>query len=156
MKQRLDSKLEEKFPNLYSTGYRVTSLKDKKYNCIAWAAKQDQEQWWEPLKEPGCYWPSEIKPDYSFQSFVSLFEFLGYTKCSDGVHEAGFEKVAIYCDKDGEFSHVSRQLMEGPWTSKLGPEEDIEHNTPESLVSESYGHPAVFLKRKLLHEGKIN
>ncbi len=45
--------------------------------------------------------------------------------------------------------HVARQLKEGMWTSKLGPDEDIEHNTLDALEGELYGAVTQVLKRPL-------
>jgi len=66
---------------------------------------------------------------------------------SDGQLEDGFEKVAIYEAEGLGFMHVAIQLSDGRWTSKLGQDEYIEHNSPEGLASEDYGRPTKFLKR---------
>jgi len=136
---------------LLTDGYGTASAKDPNYNCIAWAAKQDQKHWWEPRNEPGCYWPPGIPTDYSIESFIGVFEWLGYSVCSDGRLEDGFEKVVIY-EADGVgFTHVALQLSDGRWASKLGPAEDIEHRSPKGLESEGYGRPTKFLKRPRLN-----
>jgi len=150
VKNRLNYWLEAKHPNLQIEGYEVKSLRDKNYNCVAWAAKEDREQWWEPRDEPGCFWPKSLPPlDDSFDRYVQLFELLGYNICADSSLTPGFEKVAIYQHDDGGFTHVARQLHTGAWISKLGPYEDIEHKTPDALNSEDYGVPTVYLQRRL-------
>jgi hypothetical protein len=80
-----------------------------------------------------------------------------YEKCEDGTLEAGFEKIVIYA-KGAEPTHAARQLAKGTtpekWTSKLGAEIDVEHDTPATLVEgtpfqDIYGLPVRFLRRKI-------
>jgi hypothetical protein len=47
--------MENTFPDLSKTGYRLTSDEDAMYNCIAWAAGEDG-RWWEPAIAPGYFW----------------------------------------------------------------------------------------------------
>jgi len=150
--KRLSFVLESRFPKLQAAGYEVESKKDPHYNCIAWSAMRDQTRWWEPRAEPGLYWPEGIATDYSMESFTAVFQELGYVVCDDGRLENGFEKVALFekavlSEEEIAFQHVSHQLPDGRWASKLGPDEDIEHNSLEALESDDYGAPSVFLKR---------
>jgi hypothetical protein len=151
VKTQLAFALERLFPNLPFSGYRVTSLKDKKYNCVAWAATEDTHRWWEPRNGPGIYWPPTVPFNYLVESYVQMFEHIGFERCATAHLEPGFEKVAVFCDKDGDFTHVCRQLASGAWTSKLGKEEDIEHPALESIVSDDYGRPHSFLKRRTMN-----
>ena len=144
---RLSFALESKFPKLLAAGYEVESRKDRNYNCVAWSATRDQTRWWEPRNEPGIYWPEGIATDYSMEGFTAVFQELGYVICDDDKLEDGFEKVALYEAEGLGFQHVSHQLPDGRWASKLGPDEDIEHNSLEALESDDYGSPSVFLKR---------
>jgi hypothetical protein len=80
---------------------------------------------------------------------VQAYITLGYEQCSDGAHEAGFQKVAIYADATNQAQHAARQLTNGKWTSKLGDLPDIGHESSECLSGASYGAPVQFLKRKL-------
>jgi hypothetical protein len=43
--------LEDVFPGLQGTAYRVTSPADRGYNCIAWAAGVTDDWWWPPLTD---------------------------------------------------------------------------------------------------------
>jgi hypothetical protein len=83
-------------------------------------------------------------------SFILLFEKRGYKRCvdKDSSFEFFYKKVAIYAafgiygHPRWEFTHVSDQLHSGAWTSKLGKDIDIQHNTPQSLegdVGDEYG-----------------
>jgi hypothetical protein len=42
----------------------------------------------------------------------------------------GWQTIALY-SADGELTHAARRLDNGRWTSKLGPDIDIEHDTLE-------------------------
>ena len=134
-------KLELTFPLLQASGYRITSESTKDYNCIAWAAG-DQENWWCPY----LFWPDDISRDFTIESCKAAFTTLGYVECVDGTLEIGYEKIAIYAAPDGEPRHAARQLASGRWTSKLGKWEDIEHELV-GLTQSSYGDIALFMKR---------
>lgn len=149
MRRRLSYGLESLFPNLATAEYTVTSRRDVKYNCVAWAAKEDTSLWWEPIREPGCFWPNQLPMDYAFENYVKVFELEGYHRCVDSSPRPGFEKVAVYQCADGSFGHVARQMLSGAWTSKLGPHEDIEHPTPSALDCNHYGVPTVYLERRV-------
>lgn len=149
---RLPPNRERLYPNLLSHGYCVTSEetlhKPVRYNCVAWAALGDVGKWWQASDEPDHFWPRGILDDGSFQSYVELYEYLGYKRCESRRFEFFYEKVALFADADGEFSHVSYQLF-GGWTSKLGDCEDIRHNTLGALEGgQSYGDVARVMRRR--------
>lgn len=139
----MSAELEGTFPNLISDGYVVVSPKTQAYNCVAWAAG-DPNRWW----EPGIYWPGPAGDDLA--ALTSVFAALGYARCDGNELEVGHEKVALYADDQGEWTHAARQLPDGWWTSKLGPEEDILHRTPEALVGDLYGQVQEIMKRPTL------
>jgi hypothetical protein len=64
--------------------------------------------------------------------------------------EFGWEKVAIYATDEGP-AHAARQLENSRWTSKLGPDDDIEH-TLEGLCSPLYGSVVQFLRRPVAQD----
>jgi len=117
------------------------------YNCVAYGL-HDTQQWWEygPIPVRGYYWPPGVRQDNSIESWIQVYEIHGYRRCDNTDLEQGIEKVAFYV-KDGEPQHVARQLESGVWISKLGPDEDIEHNTLEGLVGETYGKVEIIMKR---------
>ena len=131
------------FPKLNARNHRITSREDSGYNCVAWAAC-DSTRWWDHLHG---YWPDGVTRAGSVDAYVELFRVLGFEVSDGSKLEPGFEKIALYA-KNGEFTHVARLLESGNWTSKLGTLEDIEHNDLESLASDSYGRPAVFLRSR--------
>jgi hypothetical protein len=138
-------KLEQYFPNLKSTPFSITSESTRVYNCIAWAANDDQN-WWEPDPYNQYYWPPNIQREYSLQALIQVFVLFGYEPCESQDSEPGFERVAIYVDQDGVPTHAARKLSSGLWTSKLGTLEDIEH-TLEGLENSRYGKVGQILRR---------
>src|SRR5436190_264525 len=107
--------LEVIFPGLVGSGYRVTSPADQAYNCVSWAAGVVDAWWWPVGNHPLNYWPPGVPRDET----VDAFSTLGYGPTSDVTPESGHVKVAIYADSSGCPTHVTRQLPNGRWTSKL-------------------------------------
>ena len=132
------------FPRLSQDGYEVTSSPTEEYNCIAYAV-HDDGRWWSHF--PGYYWPGTRTPDVS--SLLSVMESEGYESCDSPNLEEGFEKVAVF-GKSGHWTHAARLKADGKWTSKLGTEEDIEHNTLESMEGDLYGLVIQILRKKTL------
>jgi hypothetical protein len=137
------------FPRLRPGNHRITSPVSPEYNCIAWAAG-DKESWWWPDPDHVAYWPPGIPRVETVAAFVSVFQSLGYRVCEDAELEDGFEKVAIYA-LAGRPTHAARQLVNGRRTSKLGRQEDIEHE-PGSLDGPVYGTTITVLHRSLSRE----
>ena len=135
---------ESLFPDLARTGYRVTSPADPIYNCIAWAAGLTSDWWW---PDPGQFdhWPPGVVRERSLAAFIQAFATVGYAPCPDDSLEPGWEKIAIYATDEGP-AHAARQLPTGLWSSKLGPDDDIEH-TLQGLYSSVYGTVVQFLRR---------
>ena len=140
--------LEALFPGLRETNHLLTSPRDRKYNCIAWAAG-DTRRWWWPDPQPddeGYYWPPEASNDENLATFVAVFMQLGYQPCDGEAAEPGWERIALYATGDSVTTHAARQLANGRWSSKLGRWEDIEHGLRD-LEGESYGTVAQIMKR---------
>lgn len=133
--------IDESIPELKRVGYQETSAADDDYNCIAWAAGKNDE-WWSHLK--GYKWP-RAKRSRLVEDLVEVFESLGYEQCANRDVEEGFEKVVIYTN-NGLWSHTARQLDDGQWTSKLGPDEDITHPSAESICG-YYGEMHCTMRR---------
>ncbi len=96
--------LERLFPGLAAADWDVTSPESDSYNCIAWAA-EDEDRWWSP--SPGYHWPGSPR-DESVAAFVSVFRTLGYEECQSADWEQGFQKVAIFAVAETA-THVARQ-----------------------------------------------
>lgn len=133
------------FPQLTDSHFKLTSPRTIEYNCIAWAA-DDTETWWWPDMFEQYYWPSEVLREESIEAFIKAFEYLGYTTCENDSYETGFEKIVIYTTVNGKPSHAAKQIDENIWSSKIGRLEDIEHSI-NSLTGDAYGEPKVFMRR---------
>lgn len=150
-----DLELEEDCPALQRTTYAVTSNKDPKYNCVAFAVG-DTSQWWEDVRirgrqVKGYYWPPGAESSYTMEGWLRVFQIHGYVETEDRSLEIEYEKIAIYANA-GIPEHVARQKASGVWTSKAGKGVDIEH-TLEGLEGELYGRVSKIMKRKC-HSGK--
>jgi hypothetical protein len=141
------------FPAFAASKRNITSPIDLNYNCVSWAIK-DTNNWWEPYgmiippPPPVYHWPDNLPQDLLPQTFVKFFQGYGFEVTQDSQREVGIEKLAIYV-REGEFQHVARQLPNGRWTSKIGKQEDIEHNLRD-LESDNpfgYGRASIFMKR---------
>lgn len=60
-----------------------------------------------------------------------------------------FRDLANRCARpDGSPTHAARQLPDGTWTSKLGKDVDISHDSLDGLSGDRYGTPALILRRR--------
>jgi hypothetical protein len=132
-------------PNLNADNYRITSAATWDYNCIAWAVGVTDTWWW---PAPGRYWPPDVPREETLDAFVAALATRGFSPCSTAAPENGSEKVALYA-LGVVPSHAARQLPSGWWTSKLGPNYDIEHATLEAVAGGAYGEPVVFLTKAI-------
>src|SRR3989344_1968584 len=98
----MNSNLERLFPNLSQSGYRLTSPDTDDYNCVAWAAGDDQK-FWDPAA--GYYWPEGFKTSYHVDVLKDLFMSKGYIECDSSEFQIGKEKIAIY-GKGQVYEHV--------------------------------------------------
>ena len=135
------------WPSLNSSNYEITSEPTTNYNCVAWAQGinyRTVDLSLDENEEPLLY------PDLTCLTYIEYYEKEGFELCDSPEWEENYEKIAIY-ERHGEtFEHVSRQLKEGVWTSKLGDWEDVEH-TLEALQSEDYyGFPTWFMKKRII------
>jgi len=136
-------------PNLNATNYEVKSQATRRYNCIAWAASEDFRWWWpDPMGK--SYWPPGVTRAETIPAFLEAYQTLGFRLCTDGALETGIEKVAIYGRGQAGAevpTHASLQLKSGQWTSKIGPFEDIHHETLNGVSGPIYGHVIRYLAR---------
>jgi hypothetical protein len=149
--------LENLFENLGEHDYDHDDVSPAlpRYNCIAWAAGDDQHRWWPAAWDKATYyWPPHL-PRHKFgeerlENFISAFEWLGYIRCYSPKFRNGIEKIAIFADSKGRPTHAARQLESGAWTSKCGPLEDITHYALFNVEGEKrgYGKAVAFLKKR--------
>lgn len=140
--------LEESYPLLKKTKYKITSDESIAYNCVAWIFN-DQDNWWSPVQDIGYFWPIKVSEPENLDLFLELFDKFGFEPTDNAKAEQGWEKIAIY-SIEGEFTHVAKQLQSGNWSSKLGEYSDIEHELKGLMGhnAESYGEVTLYLKRK--------
>lgn len=134
------------FPNLTPTNHRVVGPADARFNCVAWACGNIQ-RWWQPGSH--AHWPVACVPnDFTLDNLLAALASAGFEICSDGAPEAGVEKIAVYATPT-EYTHAARLLPNGKWSSKLGADVLIEHDTPEDVTGGVYGSLVQFMKRPL-------
>jgi len=129
-----------KLPKLAEdTSFSITSPIDYNYNCLAWAANKNNIIWWPHVPHlDGCTWPID-NFSLKFENLIEVYKAIGYVICASWAFEKKYKKIALYKDKEGNFTHAARQLRSGLWTSKLGPAFDISHGNPYSVECEDYG-----------------
>lgn len=140
----VERRLEEVFPGLRGRPYQITSSKDHRYNCIAFAAGDDRNGWW-PDAAGEDTWPAAVVRAETVDAFRDAFATLGYLVCDNDQLEPGYEKVALFA-RAGVPKHAAKQLPNGRWISKLGPSEDIEHALHD-LTGMVYGSVVLVMKR---------
>jgi len=118
-----------------------------RYNCWAFAAGENTRRW-DPDPGNQYYWPPTAPRAYTVSAFIQAYQTRHYEVCGGGLQERGYEKIVIYADGVGIVRHAARQISDGRWLSKLGDEEDIIHETPQSLASPDYGQPVCYLRRR--------
>jgi hypothetical protein len=147
------------WPKLLADKFHFTSKKNVHYNCMTWAIAQDTVSN-ENVTEDDVFWMDmmmyfqhahDLDPlnlDHSAKGYADCLEkHYRFTICNNGEFEEGTEKIALYENKDHEWSHIARQLENGNWTSKMGKLEDIEHYSLEVLNGKLYGEPKLFMGR---------
>ncbi len=143
----VEPSLEDVFPGLRGQRYQITSPKDQRYNCIAFAAGDDRNWWW-PDAAGEDTWPAGVARAETVDAFRDAFVTLGYVVCDDSQPEPGYEKVALFA-LAGVPKHAARQLPSGRWVSKLGTSEDIEHELHD-LTGMVYGSVVQVMKRPVI------
>ena len=138
--------LRPNFPYITESNSSPTSPETVEYNCIAWAYGRN-DVWCEPDASGQYFWPISCR-EYSIAAFEELFSSIGYSRCVNALKEDGFLKIVLYVDKAGRPTHAAKQLPTGKWTSKLGPNVDIEHDSPEVLNGPAYGTAKIFMKKR--------
>ena len=146
--RRLSAEREAAFPRLARRNYEVTSEETAAYTCIAYAA-DDTTRKWDPLTipDPGYYWPPGALRGDELAALVSAFEQIGYELCDDGEVNQGYDKVVLYADQHGDWTHAAKQLPNGHWSSKLGDWEDIRHEAEMDVGDSAYGVACQYMRR---------
>lgn len=143
----VEPSLEDVFPGLRGQPYQITSPKDHRYNCIAFAVGDDRNWWW-PDAAGQDSWPASVARAETIDAFRDAFATVGYTVCDNDHLEPGYEKVALFA-LAGVPKHAAKQLPNGRWISKLGLSEDIEHQLHD-LTGMVYGSVALVMQRLMV------
>lgn len=153
-KEEIKEQILKTFPKLNSDKkFKITSKRDTKYNCIAWAAIYDDRNLWPPggvdLDGVIFVWPEELPIDESLDTFIKLYNKFHFEHCESPDYEEGYRKIAIYwVPEENRCTHAARQRTNGEWTSKLGREQDIAHSDPYSIENETYGVVGAIMRKK--------
>tara|TARA_R110002110_G_scaffold114751_1_gene284603 strand:- start:668 stop:1099 length:432 start_codon:yes stop_codon:yes gene_type:complete len=123
----MEKSFEQCFPNLENVHQKKTSEQDQRYNCIAWAFKDNRRFWWPSSR---AFWPLDIDQLSELEAFEQWFEHDGWEETQLPTLEPNFEKVALFT-KEGKPTHAARLLESGYWSSKLGGDIDISHTLNE-------------------------
>lgn len=132
------------FPGLEAAAAEVLHAADPVFNCVAWAVGVSDAVWW-PC-DPDAYWPPGVPDELTVAAMAASLGTVGYSPCSDGDAEPGYEKVAVFA-RGGVPTHVARQLPDGRWSSKLGRDCLVAHATPGGVEGVVYGSVAAYLRR---------
>lgn len=135
-------------PNLKQDKYTKTSEATNFYNCVNWAIGINNR--WKDF----YYLPNgEVNDDLSSEPYIRYFSKNGFKQCEDGEFEEGKNKIAIYENNRGHFTHVALQISENEWTSKLGEFEDISHIDLHCLEgsgnTDRYGRAVFFMEKNV-------
>lgn len=134
-------RIEREF-DLNVDDYIAHSDESADYNCTSFAAGYT-DRWFDPYG----YWPDGVPRGEGVAYLVAAYQTEGFAVCSRRDPEDGFEKVAIYADDVGRWTHASRLRPDGWWASKIGGWEDILHRMPENLEGRVYGEILLYMKR---------
>jgi hypothetical protein len=139
--------IENKFPRLCGTVWAIKSRRTRRYNCLAWAAREKHRRW---DFAKGAYWPKGVKRASGIAYLVGAFQAEGFSVCKKDdcqKYDSTADLIVVY-EKHRIGTHAARLLANGMWSSKLGDIEDVQHQTPEDVGGDEYGDPRVYMKRK--------
>lgn len=141
--------LIREFPKLQNDPhFIVNSPKTCIYNCIAFAMGI-QDRWVDSISAPGHWWPPISECSMAKESLVKAFEYLGFEKTDDATFEQGFDKVVLFCDDKGNWTHAARIIAEGVEHSKFGQCWDAIHSGNGIFIGSSYGKEFAYMRRKI-------
>jgi hypothetical protein len=135
------------FPHLRADNSAQTSIETRNYNCIAWAAGEDH-RWWAPNDPNWQWWPwSPTGPDdLKKKALIKAYRAVGFEVCKNGDLDACYDKIALY-GIGTEWKHAARLCYDGKWTSKLGENVDISHDTVDAVSGPEYGTCYCYMRR---------
>lgn len=145
----MDIKIIEKWhPKLIGKKYKIIDgTNNINYNCIAYSL--DIIDYWCGASEKS--WPYNVlSRSPKLDNYIKYYNMYNYFECDNDEYESGYEKVALYIDKNNCVLHAAKQYKD-IWRSKLGGFYIIEHELEwiSGFDSQNYGNIGKILKRKL-------
>ncbi|MGZ5481192.1 MAG: DUF7689 domain-containing protein [Pyrinomonadaceae bacterium] len=141
------NEIEQLFPKLCGTPWAIKSRKTRRYNCLAWAAREKHRRW---DFTKGAYWPPGVKRLSGIAYLVGAYLAEGFSVSNQSAcqsYDSTSDSIVLY-ERNLIGMHAARLLANGMWSSKLGDLEDVQHKTPEDISGTRYGNPIVYMKRK--------
>ncbi|HEY1397017.1 DUF7689 domain-containing protein [Roseateles sp.] len=144
----IEAKIRQGFHRAVVGDLEITSDRDPKYNCIAWAMGEDERYWW---PDQDGYWPDGVERSVTVQAFIEAFATKGFVPCAGPDPIAGKEIVALYT-LNGSPTHAAFLHHSGKWASKLGAQWDIHHKDLPCIGGNTgarYGDATHYFQRDL-------
>jgi hypothetical protein len=135
--------VEADFPSLKNKDYDLSD-EDFNFNCLAYALG-DHQQWWEPPKGLGNYWPEGFPDDVTVRTVESIIRVHGFTVEIEVTSMPEASAIAIYAQGE-EWTHFAI-FKNGNWSSKLGDGHDVMRVNLEDLEGSLYGSVIKVLSR---------
>lgn len=77
-----------------------------------------------------------------------MFEYFGFSQCSEASYEKDFDKVALYANKEG-WTHAAKIIGDNVFHSKIGTAWDIHHSGGNIFAETEYGSIFTYMKRPI-------
>lgn len=134
-------------PKLKGKDYKIININKvlEDFNCIAFVLDIYNE--W--CGSSTSTWPYKtISRIPILENYIKYFETFGYEICDNNRYEDGFEKIAIYINRNRKVNHVAKQFKD-KWRSKLGGSVIIEHELDwlTGYEADNYGEIGVIMRR---------
>jgi hypothetical protein len=137
------SEVEYDFPRLIGKEFDLSD-ESFNYNCLAYALG-DHNQWWEPPRAPGQYWPPGFSEDVTIQTVEKIIRVHGYTKEVELGSMPEADAIAIYGIGE-EWAHFAK-FSGGKWEAKLGCGHDVQGVNLSDMEVPIYGKVVKILSR---------
>jgi hypothetical protein len=135
--------VELDFPRLIGKDYDLSD-EDFNNNCLGFALG-DFNNWWEPPKQAGQYWPPGFANDLKVKTVEEIIRLHGFTITVSRDESPQTDAIAIYAIGD-EWTHFAK-FSDGVWASKLGIGHDVSRVDLEDLNIDMYGEVVTILSR---------
>jgi hypothetical protein len=135
--------VELDFPSLIGKDYDLSD-EDFNNNCLGFALG-DLNNWWEPPRKAGQYWPPGFDEDIKIATVEKIIRLHGFTIALTKDQLPETDSIAIYTIGD-EWQHFAK-FSDGIWRSKLGEGHDVSRVNLNDLEVDMYGEVVKLLSR---------